>query len=73
MLAQPAHLHRRGPGSIACQPDRGRGIRAVSYTHLVIREEVLPGDAYRIGIGGAGVTGEEEEVPGDDMLSLIHI
>ena len=34
---------------------------------LVIPEEVLPGDAYRIGIGGAGVTGEEEEVPGDDM------
>ena len=34
---------------------------------LVIREEVLPGDAYRIGIGGAGVTGEEEEVSGDDM------
>ena len=34
---------------------------------LVILEEVLPGDAYRIGIGGAGVTGEEEEVPGDDM------
>ena len=33
----------------------------------VIREEVLPGDAYRIGIGGAGVTGEKEEVPGDDM------
>ena len=27
VLAQPAHLHRRGPGSIACQPDRGRGIR----------------------------------------------
>ena len=34
---------------------------------LVILEEVLPGDAYRIGIGGAGVTGAEEEVPGDDM------
>ena len=34
---------------------------------LVILEEVLPGDAYRIGIGGAGVTGKEEEVPGDDM------
>jgi len=34
---------------------------------LVIPEEVLPGDAYHIGIGGAGVTGEEEEVPGDDM------
>ena len=34
---------------------------------LVIPKEVLPGDAYRIGIGGAGVTGEEEEVPGDDM------
>ena len=34
---------------------------------LVISEEVLLGDAYRIGIGGAGVTGEEEEVPGDDM------
>jgi hypothetical protein len=33
---------------------------------LVIPEEVLPGDAYRIGIGGAGVTGEEEEVPGDE-------
>ena len=27
VLAQPAHLHRRGPGSIACQPDRGCGIR----------------------------------------------
>ena len=36
-------------------------------TPLVIGEEVLPGDAYHIGIGGAGVTGEEEEVPGDDM------
>ena len=34
---------------------------------LVIPEEVLPGDAYRISIGGAGVTGEKEEVPGDDM------
>ena len=31
---------------------------------LVIPEEVLPGDAYRIGIGGAGVTGEKEEVLG---------
>ncbi len=30
-------------------------------------EEVLLGDAYRIGIGGAGVTGEKEEVLGDDM------
>ena len=29
---------------------------------LVIPEEVFPGDAYRIGIGGACVTGEEEEV-----------
>ena len=36
-------------------------------TAPVIGEEVFPGDAYRIGIGGAGVTGEEEEVPGDDM------
>ena len=34
---------------------------------LVIREEILPGDAYHIGIGRTGVAGEEEEVPGDDM------
>ena len=32
-----------------------------------IREEVLPSDTYHISIGCAGVAGEEEEVPGDDM------
>ena len=36
-------------------------------TAIVVREEVLPGDAYHIGIGRTGVAGEEEEVPGDDM------
>ena len=34
---------------------------------LIIPEKVFPGDAYRIGIGGVGVTGKEEKVPGDDM------
>ena len=33
----------------------------------VVSEKVLPGDAYRIRVGGAGVTGEEEEVFGDNM------
>ncbi len=27
VLAQPAHLHRRGPGNTESQSDRGRGIR----------------------------------------------
>ena len=27
VLAQPAHLHRRGPGNTKSQSDRGRGIR----------------------------------------------
>ena len=37
-----------------------------------IREEVLPSDTYHISIGCAGVAGEEEEVPGDDMDRFIE-
>ena len=59
MSASGSSLTRRGSRSSFA------GISARGA--LVISEEVLLGDAYRIGIGGAGVTGEKEEVLGDDM------
>ncbi len=60
VLAQPRH---QAQGFHVC-PER---VVVQPEAALVISEEVLLGDAYRIGIGGVGVTGEKEEVLGDDM------